>query len=1115
MRPVGRTARNTNQRSARPLSQMHSEPTRRVGVVILTIVGLLASTGTGLRPVHSQEDESWLFDRGLEHSSQSRLPLTAPRETVVTRFDFESETGDVNFDLWPDDWTRRTGRGFPNYVQIGLAPVAEIRAVAPQGSRLGESSQQERSPESTSSHEQDRVPAPPIDLGVNSLRIELDGGAAEITSPRIPITSHFSYALQGWILLTPSHWKEQNEAWISMTLLNRDGSVTQTYRTPRLSRVGQWTRVELGPVVPQDPQFQYLTLTLHVHPTRAEDIFGQAWFDGLEILHLPKLNAVVNKPFHFFTTGEPVEIACSVSGMQTNDAFLTFQLIDVKREIILERRLALVRGALRPMDETSESPAPRTAPDEPNDQRTDATQGMHRLVSSSLAATHSTLLPNTWPNAWPASLESRLNSDPRRSTRIPTRTPQQARDPEAGTILITDDIRRDVGEGEWIRWKPSIAQNGYYRAVVMLGNSEGLRLSRELPFVVAPPAPRNRSQQYGWNVPRQSSSVSLQDLVSLFHESGVQWVMYPVWYAQSREAEGQRIGELAERLTMERMEMIALLDAPPQEQSESFSRVEQGISATLRDKDVWLPALQHVLTRLSFKINWWQLGNPDDMSFVGQPTLEKKIELIRESLQRFGKNIRVGFSWNLLHETPWLTRIDTAAATAAETSAEPWRTSQAAWDYLLRHHETPLTAREIGSLVDSADSHHGPVWITMQPLDNEHYDLTTRVRDLVERMVAARVSGAHVVLVPEPISSYHGLINDDHSPSELLLPFRTTSFQLADSEFVGRLELPGGSPNYLFRRGSEVVMVVWNDSPTTENLSLGANIRLFDCWGRQAELPTDNGRASIPVSREPRFVTGLEYELVQWQMKTQLDRDLIESEIGKEQILGVEFENTLPEGVAGTVTLVCEELWDGPQTQSFKATANESFQLQFPLVLRSSVGTSRQEIVISFDVRGIQRHRFQVRRTVDVGIKDIRIDTAVQRDGNNVLVHATLVNESDEPVSFNLFLFAPDRKRQRTQVLQLEAGRQRRTFVVEDADDILGKHMWIRAEELRGSRVLNYRIDAPPDVDASQSRSDETEGSPIAPAETSPPPSEQDSNGAAPAEAAPEESAESTDNSST
>lgn len=1035
-----------------------------------TIVGFLVVTGTGLAqgpstdgPLANQptsDGNSWAFEvdpNASEHSS--RLPLTAPGETLVTQFDFEAENCDVNYDLWPDDWERRTGRGFPNYVNIELSDVGSITAIADQGAHFGMTEVEGPIAEPAP------IAPPAVDLGKQALKIELDGGAAEITSPRIPINSHFSYALQGWILLTPSRWEEQNEAWISMTLLNRDGTITQTYRTPRLERVGQWTRVELGPVVPQDPQFQYLTLTLHVHPTRAEDIFGQAWFDNLEILHLPKLNAVVNKPFHFYTTGEQVEVACSVSGMQTNDATLTFQLLDVRRDVILERRLALIRGALRLIepDESEEHSEPNTNSgtppsddDVPDDSRLDSDQQTRwdgpPFRNAALQDSHESLVP--------ASLSSYLTGSTSSNSRRQSRSTLQQQPAEPATIEIAEDIRRDVGDGEWIRWKPEIDQNGYYRVVVVLSNSDGLRLSRELPIVVAPPANRHRSQQFGWNLPRQSPSVSFQSLVELLHDSGVQWVMYPVWYSKAREDEGQRLGELAERITMERMEMIALLDVPPQDQSESFSRVEQGISATLRDREIWLPALEHVLTRLSFKINWWQLGTPDDMSFVGQPSLERKIEGIRESLQRFGKNIRVGYTWNLLHETPWISAF---AEDTPETpvSLEPWRQSMAPWDYLLRHHETPLTAGELTRVIEAADRAHGPVWMTLQPLDSEHYDLSTRVRDLVERMVAARVAGADVVMIPEPISSYTGLINDDHSPTELLLPFRTTSFQLADSEYVGQLELPGGSTNFLFRRGTEVMMVVWNDSPTTETLSLGPRIRLFDCWGKQADLPIDAGRATIPISREPRFVTGLEYELVQWQMKTQLDRDLIESAIGKQQDLGVFFQNTMPEGVAGTVTLYCDELWDSPQSQSFKATSAQELELQFPLTLRTSVGTSRQEIVIAFDIQGIQRHRFQVRRTVDVGIKDIRIDTAVQREGDNLLVHATLVNESPDPVSFNLYLFAPDRKRQRTQVLQLETARQRRTFVIENAADLLDKSMWLRAEEMRGSRVLNYRIDGP------------------------------------------------------
>jgi len=57
-------------------------------------------------------------------------------------------------------------------------------------------------------------------------------------------------------------------------------------------------------------------------------------------------------------------------------------------------------------------------------------------------------------------------------------------------------------------------------------------------------------------------------------------------------------------------------------------------------------------------------------------------------------------------------------------------------------------------------------------------------------------------------------------------------------------------------------------------------------------------------------------------------------------------------------------------------------------------------------------------------------------------------------------LFPPDRRRETRQVPHL--GRERTTvsFVLPEGEQLIGKKLFLRAEEIGGSRVLNYTLTA-------------------------------------------------------
>ena len=80
-------------------------------------------------------------------------------------------------------------------------------------------------------------------------------------------------------------------------------------------------------------------------------------------------------------------------------------------------------------------------------------------------------------------------------------------------------------------------------------------------------------------------------------------------------------------------------------------------------------------------------------------------------------------------------------------------------------------------------------------------------------------------------------------------------------------------------------------------------------------------------------------------------------------------------------------------------------------------------------------------------------------DRGEMEVRQTLTNQGKKPAGFRCDLLVPDRRRQSTEVLIQPAGKSELTYRLPDGEQLLGKTIWLRAEEIDGPRVLNYRLE--------------------------------------------------------
>ena len=261
-------------------------------------------------------------------------------------------------------------------------------------------------------------------------------------------------------------------------------------------------------------------------------------------------------------------------------------------------------------------------------------------------------------------------------------------------------------------------------------------------------------------------------------------------------------------------------------------------------------------------------------------------------------------------------------------------------------------------------------------------------------------------------------------------------------------------------------MVVWSDEPTREWIFFGDDVEQIDLWGRATKpaLVEHEGQTQheIEVGHSPTFITGLSEAVARWQVALSFENQRLASIFGREQLIVLELRNTFPQGVGGEVTLHAPKSWSyDTRPLRFKLTEGDLLKLRIPVTLLTDANSGPQPLRLDFDITADRNYRFSVHRTLQLGLEDVQLRLTTRlRDDGALLVEQQLTNLSDFPISFQCILFPPGRRRETRQVIDLARGRNTLTFVLPEGRELLGQKLWLRAEEIRGPRVLNYTITA-------------------------------------------------------
>lgn len=957
---------------------------------VFAVVAVLASLAGSARGDSSESTESAGSAESAEQlaeeppADEGDADASEEESVGMFRCRFGHSDWDVNYDSWPDRWTRLHDAEHPHYVRMGIEDG-------------------------------------PTDLG-KALVIRPDGASAQVSSPMIDAIPKFSYKLE---LRVRVKGVEHGTVRLRMAFHDSSDRLQQLELSPVLRSDGEWRDFQLGDFQPSHPDVDRLYLQVDYQRGERGDLNAEIAVADLRLYRLPSISIKTDSRYNVYTDPGKVKVTCSLSGILEQNPEIRFQLLDATNKSISGKgEIEILPG---------------------------------RLIHESK-----------------------------------TRASE-----------IVDGFGSDKSSYEGsVPWRPPIKDYGFYRVRVgmfsaVTGRPVGEARSITLA-VVRKDLETSESGEFGWSLPKADDPLPFAVLQELLPRVGVRKVKLPVWFPAEDEERADTLLRFAEQLAARGIDTIGVLEDPSPRLTDANSDeptppIDSLLSA---DPSYWTPLLDPVITRLSLRVRWWQLGADEDTSFVGYSNLPEKIGAIRNQLFRFGQDVRLAIGWRWDHAQQWRERLTwdgeqmagreqlnadglaSAFASAPPSPVERW--------VLVAPPEVELATPEGADPNDPDDP------LTRAAMVYRHQQ---RVRDFVEQVLVAKVNGADGIFIADPFSGSAdadagrtGVMNDDGTPGELLLPWRTCARLLGGAEHLGSIQLPSGSSNWLFRRpDGQVVMVLWNlsvdvtedESDVVEEvLYLGEEPLVIDVWGKSSPAELREGRHVIPVGRMPRFVIGLNEPIARWRMSTDFERESLPSVFGAPHENRLSFTNTFHQGIGGRVRVVAPDqaegddpLQDAPskywrigiEDDRIRLAADEPSHANVLFTLLGA-GYGYQPIRIDFEVQADQEYRFSVWRRLHVGEGDIdiEIDSYID-DTGRLVVEQKMANLSGPASDFKCLLYAPQRRPKRTQVFQLGPEVDKKEYRYLNPESLIGEKFELQIEELDGQRVFLHRFKAKAD----------------------------------------------------
>jgi hypothetical protein len=445
------------------------------------------------------------------------------------------------------------------------------------------------------------------------------------------------------------------------------------------------------------------------------------------------------------------------------------------------------------------------------------------------------------------------------------------------------------------RFQPNVTQPGLYRADLRLGNASAPLLTRSLWFALAAELPTStRDPDLGVDLaPCSSASIAQPSVSRLVGRLNCRLTRLPLSLLEDGAALDRRLGDLADA----HIRVAAALSAPP--------NAPGGTAALLQDPpETWRDALTALAGRCGPCVQAWQLG--DDA----------------EQIRRLGAAVwDVGAAVRSLREPP----TDAAAAHPGRAIGIPWNALYALpppapgdrvgrpLDFVSLDLGTEVPPQTIPEIVrrcrNAFPSPQTAVWTNLRLLDRTQFGREARAADLVQRLVAAKQTGAQRIVIGPLADDRVGLLRADGSPTEETLVWRTLCAHLDGLPYAGEAPLGDGVRGVLFGDAAGAVLVLWaDDGPRRAKVLVQPGAQLVSLVGERTDLDAAPGGAELVVGPVPVLVTGVDFAAAGTVASFSLDQPHLECEY-RVHSRTVRLTNAFPGALSGRLVFLPPPGW--------------------------------------------------------------------------------------------------------------------------------------------------------------------------------------------------------------
>jgi hypothetical protein len=608
--------------------------------------------------------------------------------------------------------------------------------------------------------------------------------------------------------------------------------------------------------------------------------------------------------------------------------------------------------------------------------------------------------------------------------------------PENSTLPAPQD---DHG----IRWTLPARQHGCYFVRAILKRDGQTIQTSETTLVVAEPSRPRPTGEFGWSLNNGLGPLTGDELELVAYEAGIHWLKIPVWNSMHEKdaASPAELSQLFDGLINRSISVVGLLNDPPKSIRNQFAKDWSGTSEIFAlPPEFWGPSLEPVLTRYGSFIEYWQLGGDTDTSFAETTELPQMIQKITHEFNLLGRNSKIGIQWPWPAPSPVPSDIRNLFATIGNPDG--------------------LSLDELQQVYSDKTSETAEHWTMFRPLPLDQ-TLRNRASTLIRQMVMAKLKGSQGIFLSGVLDGDRGLLNDDGAPTPLFLPFRTTAMNLRGAKYLGSFQLPDSPPNYVFARDNEVTVVFPGDLPVSAELNLGDSVQHVDMWGRRSMLATQSGKHQVTSDGEPIFCIGCSEAMARWRLESGFESGIMPAVYGghADAIVG---RNTYSQKIKGTVSLKIPKDWEAkPDSWDIELEAGESFRLPTTIYLPQTASLGKAEVVLSFDITSDRRRKFDVHRSLEVGLGDVIVDVYTMPLPDGQLLIEQYVSNRTQPLdimNFRCTLSVGGHKSQTEYVTNLGTKKDRKEYKLPNAQSLLGHELWLNLEQIGGRRNLNKRL---------------------------------------------------------